>query len=69
MEKEIIRDLSKKIPVTLVVFANPYSLVNADYISDVKSIKMGDVENFTNFMNAVIDEASFDNIASCRMLS
>ena len=25
---------------------------------------MGDVEDFTNFMNAVIDEASFDNIAS-----
>jgi len=34
------------------------------YISDVKSIRMGDVEDFTNFMNAVIDEASFDNIAS-----
>ena len=25
---------------------------------------MGDVEDFTNFMNAVIDEASFDNIVS-----
>ncbi|MDR1357511.1 MAG: L-glutamate gamma-semialdehyde dehydrogenase [Tannerellaceae bacterium] len=28
----------------------------------MKEIKMGDVEDFTNFVNAVIDEASFDNI-------
>ncbi|MDR1499821.1 MAG: L-glutamate gamma-semialdehyde dehydrogenase [Tannerellaceae bacterium] len=28
----------------------------------LKEIKMGDVEDFTNFVNAVIDEASFDNI-------
>lgn len=27
-------------------------------------IKMGDVQDFTNLINAVIDEASFDNIAS-----
>ena len=32
------------------------------YIKDVESINMGDVEDFTNFMNAVIDESSFDNI-------
>ena len=38
--------------------------IKEDYIKDVKSIKMGDVEDFTNFMNAVIDESSFDNIAS-----
>ena len=38
--------------------------IKESYIKDVKSIKMGDVEDFTNFMNAVIDEASFDNIAS-----
>ena len=38
--------------------------IKNNYISDVKSIKMGDVEDFTNFMNAVIDEASFDNIVS-----
>ena len=28
----------------------------------LKEIKMGDVQDFTNFVNAVIDEASFDNI-------
>ncbi len=36
--------------------------IKDQYIADVSSIKMGDVEDFTNFMNAVIDEASFDNI-------
>ncbi|MDO4726590.1 MAG: L-glutamate gamma-semialdehyde dehydrogenase [Porphyromonadaceae bacterium] len=29
----------------------------------LKTIKMGDVRDFGNFVNAVIDEASFDNIA------
>ena len=29
----------------------------------LKEIKMGDVRNFSNFINAVIDETSFDNIA------
>jgi 1-pyrroline-5-carboxylate dehydrogenase len=31
-------------------------------IKGVKSIKMGSVEDFTNFMGAVIDEKSFNNI-------
>lgn len=30
----------------------------------IKGLKMGDVQDFTNFINAVIDEASFDNIMS-----
>ena len=30
---------------------------------DVESMKMGDVEDFTNFINAVITEASFDKLA------
>mgnify|MGYP001171801269 FL=1 len=34
------------------------------YVADVKSIKMGDVEDFTNFMNAVIDKAAFDSIVN-----
>ena len=38
--------------------------IEQDYQKDVFSIKMGDVENFQNFMNAVIDENSFDNIVS-----
>lgn len=34
-----------------------------DYVGAMlKEIKMGDVQDFTNFINAVIDEASFDNI-------
>ena len=40
VEKEIIRDLSKQTSVSLVVFANPYSLLNANYLNDVKSVLM-----------------------------
>jgi 1-pyrroline-5-carboxylate dehydrogenase len=32
-------------------------------IAQVKTIKMGNPEDFTNFMTAVIDEASFDKLA------
>lgn len=36
-----------------------------DMIGDMlKTVKMGDVQDFSNFVNAVIDEASFDNIKS-----
>jgi 1-pyrroline-5-carboxylate dehydrogenase len=34
-----------------------------DMLSMLKEIKMGDVRDFSNFVNAVIDQASFDNIA------
>lgn len=34
------------------------------YVAMVKTIKMGTVEDFSNFMNAVIDEAAFDSITS-----
>ncbi len=33
-------------------------------VSEVKKIKMGDVEDFSVFMGAVIDKSSFDNIKS-----
>ncbi|MFH1319848.1 MAG: L-glutamate gamma-semialdehyde dehydrogenase [Bacteroidota bacterium] len=33
-------------------------------LEDLKSFKMGGVEDFSNFFNAVIDEASFNNIIS-----
>ncbi len=33
-------------------------------LSEISSIKMGDVEDFTNFMSAVIDQAAFNNIKS-----
>ncbi len=32
-------------------------------VAGIKSFKVGTVEDFTNFVNAVIDEKSFDNIA------
>ncbi len=32
------------------------------YVSEVKKIKMGDVEDFSNFMSAVIDEGAFKSI-------
>ena len=34
------------------------------YLDSVNSIKMGDVNDFQNFMNAVIDENSFNNISN-----
>lgn len=37
--------------------------VKAKLVEGIKSFKMGTVEDFTNFVNAVIDEKSFDNIA------
>ena len=38
--------------------------VRDKYLTQVNNIEMGDVNDFNNFMNAVIDEASFDNISS-----
>jgi 1-pyrroline-5-carboxylate dehydrogenase len=38
--------------------------VKKKLIAGVKSFKMGNVEDFGNFINAVIDEKSFDNIKS-----
>ena len=31
-------------------------------VAEVKTLKMGDVQDFTNFLNAVIDKAAFDKI-------
>ncbi len=36
--------------------------IKADFIDQIKNIKMGPVDDFTNFMNAVIDKTSFDKI-------
>ena len=33
-------------------------------LNEMSTIKMGDVEDFTNFVNAVIDESAFDSISS-----
>ncbi|MBL7814112.1 MAG: L-glutamate gamma-semialdehyde dehydrogenase [Saprospiraceae bacterium] len=38
--------------------------VKKHLLDDLKSMKMGTTEDFTNFVNAVIDEKSFDKISS-----
>ncbi|WP_400192272.1 L-glutamate gamma-semialdehyde dehydrogenase [Hymenobacter sp. B81] len=43
--------------------SNLYEEVKGYLVEDLKSMKMGDVENFSNFINAVIDEKSFDKLA------
>jgi 1-pyrroline-5-carboxylate dehydrogenase len=37
--------------------------VKTKYLSEVATIKMGDPEDFTNFVNAVIDKSAFDTIS------
>jgi 1-pyrroline-5-carboxylate dehydrogenase len=37
--------------------------VREKMVADIKSFKMGGVEDFRNFINAVIDEAAFDKLA------
>ncbi|HWB64566.1 MAG TPA: L-glutamate gamma-semialdehyde dehydrogenase [Chitinophagales bacterium] len=43
---------------------NLWDEVKARVEADLKSMKMGGVEDFTNFINAVIDEKSFDKLAA-----
>ncbi|QSE97570.1 L-glutamate gamma-semialdehyde dehydrogenase [Fulvivirga lutea] len=43
--------------------SNIWDDVKKYLIEDIKSIKMGPTEDFTNFFNAVIDEKAFDKIA------
>ena len=38
--------------------------VKKKLVAEIKSMKMGTVEDFTNFVNAVIDEKSFDKLES-----
>ncbi len=42
---------------------NLWTKVEKRLLKDVADFKMGGVDDFTNFVNAVIDEKSFDNIA------
>jgi len=44
--------------------SNIWDTVLNQVIKDVKSFKMGAPDDFTNFINAVIDEKAFDKIAS-----
>src|SRR5258706_2667709 len=41
-----------------------WSSVKEKMVRDLKSIKIGPTEDFTNFVNAVIDETAFDKITS-----
>lgn len=41
-----------------------WSEVKSKLVAEVKSMKMGPTEDFSNFINAVIDEKSFDKLAS-----
>jgi len=38
-----------------------WATIKDDLVDQIKSIKMGPVQDFSNFMNAVIDQAAFDN--------
>jgi 1-pyrroline-5-carboxylate dehydrogenase len=42
--------------------SNIATAVKKKLVAGINSFKMGTVENFTNFINAVIDEKSYDNI-------
>ena len=44
--------------------SNMWEEVQGYIIEDLKTIKVGTVEDFSNFVNAVIDEKSFDKITS-----
>jgi 1-pyrroline-5-carboxylate dehydrogenase len=43
--------------------SNIWEEVKSQVVSDLKSFKMGPTEDFGNFINAVIDEKSFDKLA------
>lgn len=43
--------------------SNIWEAVKTQVVADLKSFKMGPTEDFTNFINAVIDEKSFDKLA------
>jgi 1-pyrroline-5-carboxylate dehydrogenase len=43
---------------------NLWNEVRGYLVEDLKSMKMGPTEDFTNFINAVIDEKSFDKLSS-----
>ena len=51
-------------PSRVYIPNNLWSEIKNNLLKDIKSIKMGDPEDFTNFVNAVIEEKAFDNITS-----
>lgn len=50
-------------PSRMYVPDSIWPAVKERMLDEIATIKMGDVRDFSNFMNAVIDRASFDNIS------
>lgn len=46
------------------IAASAWAAMKEFLLAELKTVKMGPVEDFTNFVNAVIDEKSFDKLAS-----
>jgi 1-pyrroline-5-carboxylate dehydrogenase len=44
--------------------SNLWSAIKTKMVADLKTFKMGPTEDFSNYINAVIDEKSFDKIAN-----
>ena len=51
-------------PSRVYIPDNLWSKIKQNLIDEIPTIKMGNPEDFTNFINAVIDEKAFDNITS-----
>ena len=51
-------------PSRVYIPDNLWEPIKENLLNELSTIKMGDPEDFTNFVNAVIDEKAFDNITS-----
>ena len=51
-------------PSRVYIPKNLWSEIKNNLLNDIKSIQMGDPENFKNFVNAIIEEKAFDKISS-----
>ena len=51
-------------PSRVYIPDNLWEPIKENLLNELATLKMGDPEDFTNFINAVIDEKSFDNITS-----
>ena len=51
-------------PSRVYIPKNLWKKVKNNLLNDIKSIQMGDPEDFKNFVNAVIEEKAFDKISS-----
>tara|TARA_B100000676_G_scaffold52419_2_gene51708 strand:+ start:6210 stop:7835 length:1626 start_codon:yes stop_codon:yes gene_type:complete len=51
-------------PSRVYIPKNLWDKVKNNLLNDIKSIQMGDPEDFKNFVNAVIEEKAFDKISS-----